>query len=117
MERSYLESQVAQKNRLLYHKVAPNYGLLPRPPNVSRFGGIQGFLERVVEWSWWPSGHFVGPDIEGRGRHCAEGILTGGVEPKHGYLPGPPNVPLLKALWSLLDGIWGSLKGSWGVLV
>ena len=28
----------------------------------------------------------------------------------------PPNVPLLKALRSLLDGIWGILKGSWGVL-
>ena len=28
-----------------------------------------------------------------------------------------PNVPLLRALWSLLDGIWGLLKGSWGVLV
>ena len=27
-----------------------------------------------------------------------------------------PNVPPLKALWSLLDGIWGLLKGSWGVL-
>ena len=32
-------------------------------------------------------------------------------------LPRPPNVPLLRALWSLLDGIWGVLKGSWGVLV
>ena len=32
--------------------------------------------------------------------------------------PGrPPNVPLLRALWSLLDGIWGLLEGSWGVLV
>ena len=30
--------------------------------------------------------------------------------------PTPPNVPLLRALWSLLDGIWGLLKGSWGVL-
>ena len=30
--------------------------------------------------------------------------------------PRPPNVPLLRALWSLLDGIWGLLKGSWGVL-
>ena len=30
--------------------------------------------------------------------------------------PRPPNVPLFRALWSLLDGIWGSLKGSWGVL-
>ena len=29
----------------------------------------------------------------------------------------PVNVPLLRALWSLLDGIWGVLKGSWGVLV
>ena len=33
------------------------------------------------------------------------------------YLPGPPNVALLRALWYLLDGIWGLLKGSWGVLV
>ena len=30
--------------------------------------------------------------------------------------PRPPNVPQLRALWSLLDGIWGLLKGSWGVL-
>ena len=30
--------------------------------------------------------------------------------------PAPPNVPLLRALWSLLDGIRGVLKGSWGVL-
>ena len=30
--------------------------------------------------------------------------------------PRPPNVPLLRALWSLLDGISGLLKGSWGVL-
>ena len=32
-------------------------------------------------------------------------------------LPTPPNVPLLRALRSLLDGIWGVLEGSWGVLV
>ena len=32
-------------------------------------------------------------------------------------IPTSLNVPLLRALWSLLDGIWGSLKGSWGVLV
>ena len=32
-------------------------------------------------------------------------------------LPRPPNVPLLRALWSPLDSIWGVLKGSWGVLV
>ena len=31
--------------------------------------------------------------------------------------PKRPNVPLLRAFWSLLDGIWGLLKGSWGVLV
>ena len=30
------------------------------------------------------------------------------------FLPRLPNVPLLRALWSLLDGIWGVLKGSWG---
>ena len=29
----------------------------------------------------------------------------------------PPNVPLLRPLWSLLDGIWGVLKSSSGVLV
>ena len=36
--------------------------------------------------------------------------------PKRWTQPAPPNVPLLRALWSLLDGIWGVLKGSWGVL-
>ena len=30
--------------------------------------------------------------------------------------PRSSNVPLLAALWSLLDGIWGLLKGSCGVL-
>ena len=29
-------------------------------------------------------------------------------------VPRPSNVPLLRALWSLLVGIWGILKGSWG---
>ena len=29
-------------------------------------------------------------------------------------LPAPPNVPPLRALWSLLDGICGVVKGSWG---
>ena len=35
----------------------------------------------------------------------------------HICISTPPNVPLLRALRSLLDGIWGSLKGSCGVLV
>ena len=30
--------------------------------------------------------------------------------------PTPPNVALLRALWSPVGGIWGLLKGSWGVL-
>ena len=30
--------------------------------------------------------------------------------------PRPPNVALLRALWSVLDGSWGVLKSSWGVL-
>ena len=32
-------------------------------------------------------------------------------------IPRSPNVPLRRALWSLLDGIWGVLRGSWGVLL
>ena len=31
------------------------------------------------------------------------------------YIPRPPNVALLRALWSLLVGIWDLLKGSWGM--
>ena len=31
-------------------------------------------------------------------------------------MPRPPNVPLLRALWSLFDGISGILEGSLGVL-
>ena len=31
--------------------------------------------------------------------------------------PRPPNVALMRDLWSLLDGIGGVLKGSWGVVV
>ena len=30
--------------------------------------------------------------------------------------PRPPNVPLLRAFWSLLDDIWSISKASWGVL-
>ena len=34
-----------------------------------------------------------------------------------GVLEGPPNVPLFRALWSLLDCIWGLFKkGSWELL-
>ena len=39
-----------------------------------------------------------------------------GSNPKARPKPRPPNVPLLRARWSLLDFIWGLLKGSWGVL-
>ena len=35
----------------------------------------------------------------------------------HSSIATPPNVPLLRALWSLLVGTWGILKGSWRVLV
>ena len=31
-------------------------------------------------------------------------------------VPRPPNVPLLRALWSLFDGIRRVLKACWGVL-
>ena len=36
---------------------------------------------------------------------------------KRSCMPRPPNRPLLRALWYLLDGICGVLKASWGVLV
>ena len=38
------------------------------------------------------------------------------MEPEIEAGPRPPNVPLLRALWSRLDAIWSLLKGSWGVL-
>ena len=40
-------------------------------------------------------------------------MITGWGYKAISYL-APPNVPLLRALWSLLDGISGVLKGSWG---
>ena len=42
----------------------------------------------------------------------------GTIELKSGYRSRPPNVLLLRALWSPLDGvlIWGVLESSWGVL-
>ena len=30
------------------------------------------------------------------------------------FLPRPPNLPLLRALWSPLNGTWGFLQRSWG---
>ena len=45
-------------------------------------------------------------------------ILKVGSIPESSVMPcnrlRPPNVPLLRALWSLLVGIWGILKGSCG---
>ena len=41
---------------------------------------------------------------------------VGLIKMKRESKPRPPNVALLRALWSLLDGIWGVLKGSWGVM-
>ena len=57
---------------------------------------------------WFKKAHCTwnrGPQAGGFQTHQpAEGLL----------LPRPPNVPLLRALWSLLVGVWGSLKGSGG---
>ena len=33
-----------------------------------------------------------------------------------GQHPRPPNVPLLRASWSLLDGVRGVVKGIWAML-
>ena len=45
------------------------------------------------------------------------GPMSSGGQSVRLHTPRPPNVTLLRALWSLLDGIWGLSKGSWGVLV
>ena len=42
------------------------------------------------------------------------GYTWGSKQPK---LTRPPNVPLFRALRSLLHGIWGVSKSSWGVLI
>ena len=48
----------------------------------------------------------------------APGLRGAGLPNEEVQIPtSTPNVPLLKALWSLVDGVWGLLKGSWGVLV
>ena len=55
----------------------------------------------------WPSNILV-EDLPKQGAPIVANV--------HAY-PGPPNVRLLRALWSLVVvGIWGILKGSWGVL-
>ena len=58
-------------------------------------------------WTVLVASHKAGP-----GGRQIQHISASGKE----YTPAPPNVALLRALWSLLDGIWGVLKGSWGVL-
>ena len=68
------------------------------------------------------SGYDPGPDDHRVSRTLRQGSFCpsawhSGWTPKVRPFPRPPNVPLLRALWSLLDGIWSVLKGSWGVLV
>ena len=47
------------------------------------------------------------------------GVRPWGPSEEYGqeHLPRPPNVPLLRALWSVSVGIWCVLECSWGVLV
>ena len=55
--------------------------------------------------------------LEGPSMQHLRFLISGTIKiPRFGN-PQPQIVPLLMALWSLLDGIWGVLKGSWGVLV
>ena len=61
-------------------------------------------------WYWYLPWGSRYPNI---GRIHISGPRAPGV---HILYPRPPNVPLSRALWSLLDGSWGVLKGSWGVL-
>ena len=50
-----------------------------------------------------------------QGRHLADLWLLEAQSNQMSQVPGPsPNVPPLRALWSLLDGIWGSLRGDLG---
>ena len=57
--------------------------------------------------------------LDGRRRDEQSGSSRAHGHVSHGQnsLPRPPDVPLLRASWSLLDGIWGVLQDSWGVLV
>ena len=57
---------------------------------------------------WGPGDGRLREPSSGLGSPCLKSLFRACV-------PRPPNVPLLRALWSLLDP--SSLKGSWGVLV
>ena len=59
----------------------------------------------------------LAPEGSETGRYCAflaDGVLISArTNSQAAKLPRLPNVPLVRALWSILDGIWGILKGSW----
>ena len=60
------------------------------------------------------TGYLNHPEASYGDPYCSHFSLK--AAPKIQAHPTPPKVPLLRAIWSLLDGIWGLLKGSWGVL-
>ena len=66
-----------------------------------------------------PGAHAPGLKLEvprGEARPLGSAKFVGTLEVLIKEYALTPNVPLLKALWSLLDGIWGVLKGNWGML-
>ena len=90
-------------------------------------GGLQGILTGIARSTDHPSRGAPLLELAGRdGGPAIAGALINLKVDTHPSVqvpnitvsvPRPPNVPLLRAFWSLLDGIWGILKGSWGVLV
>ena len=97
------------------HTLGTNISILDRPWSLPPMGSS-------VPRSTWRAAAPAAPAWAGAARPtlaCQAGLQKGRQKKDGGFLPipRPPNVPLLRALWSLVDGTWGVLKGSWGVLV
>ena len=78
-------------------------------PLIGLFGGARQ-PSMAPSLSGGDAAHGQGTEKHGLRREGADAARTC----RQWLAPRPPNVPLLKALWSLLDGIWGVLKRSWG---
>ena len=95
------------------------YEFLSGLPFFEAFRTRRFLSNQFLTVPWWPSARRL---VLIRDLHLGSvKARPGGGEksghddtPGDSYVPRPPNVPLLKALWSLVDGIWGVLKGILG---